>query len=52
MSTNTWTRAASLEALRTKGRVVFRKSGRQIALFDTLKGCSPATTAARTRDIP
>ena len=38
MTPNTWTRAASLEALRTKGRVVFRKSGRQIALFDTPKG--------------
>ena len=38
MTANTWTRAASLEALKSKGRVVFRKSGRQIALFDTPKG--------------
>ena len=38
MMTSTWTRAASLEALKDKGRVVFRKSGRQIALFDTPQG--------------
>ena len=38
MTGNTWTRAASLEAVRDKGRVLFRKSGRQIALFDTPEG--------------
>ena len=38
MTGNTWTRAASLEALRDKGRVLFRRSGRQIALFDTPEG--------------
>ena len=52
MTANTWTRAASLDALRNKGRVVFRKSGRQIALFDTPEACSHATTAAPTRDTP
>ena len=34
----TWTRAASLEALEAKGRLVFRTDGRQIALFDTPGG--------------
>ena len=38
MTGNTWTRAASLDALKDKGRLVFRKSGRQIALFDTREG--------------
>ncbi len=33
-----WVRAASVEALRDKGRTVFRLDGRQIALFDTEKG--------------
>ena len=35
---NAWTRAASLGALEDKGRLVFRKAGRQIALFDTPGG--------------
>ena len=34
----TWTRAASLDALKDKGRLVFRKDGRQIALFHTPRG--------------
>ena len=38
MTGSTWTRAASLEALKDRGRLVFRKSGRQIALFDTPEG--------------
>ena len=38
MTAGTWTRAASLEALKRKGRLVFRKAGRQIALFDTPHG--------------
>ena len=38
MSESAWTRAASLDALKSKGRVVFRKAGRQIALFDTPRG--------------
>ena len=38
MTAGTWIRAASLEALERKGRLVFRKDGRQIALFDTPHG--------------
>ena len=38
MTAGTWTRAASLEALKRKGRLVFRRDGRQIALFDTPRG--------------
>ena len=38
MNACTWTRAASLEILKRKGRLVFRKAGRQIALFDTPQG--------------
>ena len=38
MTAGTWTRAASLEVLKRKGRLVFRKAGRQIALFDTPHG--------------
>ena len=38
MNDSTWARAASLDALKDKGRLVFRKSGRQIALFDTQEG--------------
>ena len=38
MTESTWTRAASLAALGDKGRLVFRKDGRQIALFDTANG--------------
>ena len=38
MTAGTWTRAASLETLKRKGRLVFRKDGRQIALFDTPRG--------------
>ena len=38
MTAGTWTRAASLEALKRKGRLVFRTAGRQIALFDTPQG--------------
>ncbi len=38
MNGSTWTKAASLDALKDKGRLVFRKSGRQIALFDTREG--------------
>ena len=38
MTAGTWTRAASLEALERKGRLVFRKAGRQIALFHTPQG--------------
>ena len=38
MTGSTWTRAASLGALEDKGRLVFRKAGRQIALFDTPGG--------------
>ena len=38
MNGSTWIRAASLDALKDKGRLVFRKSGRQIALFDTQEG--------------
>ena len=34
----TWTRAASLDALEDRGRLVFRKDGRQIALFQTPHG--------------
>ena len=33
-----WIRAVSVEELRRKGRTVFRLDGRQIALFDTVKG--------------
>ena len=38
MTESTWTRAASLEALEDEGRLVFRESGRQIALFHTPQG--------------
>ena len=38
MTSGTWTRAVSLETLKRKGRLVFRKAGRQIALFDTPRG--------------
>ncbi len=38
MTAGAWTRAASLEALTRGGRLVFRKAGRQIALFDTPNG--------------
>ena len=38
MTASTWTRAASLEALESKGRLVFREAGRQIALFHTSRG--------------
>ncbi|MDE0703478.1 MAG: Rieske 2Fe-2S domain-containing protein [Rhodospirillaceae bacterium] len=33
-----WIRAAGVDELRQKGRIVFRLDGRQIALFDTAKG--------------
>ena len=33
-----WVRAAGVDELRQKGRLVFRLDGRQIALFDTAKG--------------
>ena len=38
MTDSTWARAASLDTLRDKGRLVFRTQGRQIALFDTPHG--------------
>ena len=38
MTAGNWTRAASLETLERKGRLVFRKDGRQIALFHTPSG--------------
>ena len=38
MTASSWTRAASLEALKDEGRLIFRRSGRQIALFDTPHG--------------
>ena len=38
MTGSTWARAASLDALKNKGRLVFRKAGRQIVLFDTPQG--------------
>ena len=38
MTGSNWIRAASLDALESKGRLVFRKAGRQIALFDTPHG--------------
>ena len=38
MTASTWTRAASLDALEAKGRLVLRKAGRQIALFHTPHG--------------
>ena len=38
MTASTWTRAASLETLENRGRLVFRKAGRQIALFHTPQG--------------
>ena len=38
MTASTWTRAASFEVLERKGRLVFRKAGRQIALFHTPQG--------------
>ena len=38
MADSNWTRAASLDALEDRGRLVFRKDGRQIALFHTARG--------------
>ena len=38
MSDSDWTRAAALEALEDKGSLVFRRDGRQIALFRTPRG--------------
>ena len=38
MTASTWTKAADLDVLKTRGRMVFRKAGRQIALFDTPRG--------------
>ena len=38
MTESTWTRAVSLAVLEDKGRLVFRKEGRQIALFHTPHG--------------
>ena len=38
MTGRTWVRAGSVDALKDKGRLVFRKAGRQIALFDTPHG--------------
>ena len=38
MTDSTWVRAASLDALEDKGRLVFRKNGRQIVLLDTPRG--------------
>ena len=38
MADSRWARAASLDTLRGKGRLVFRTQGRQIALFDTPHG--------------
>ena len=38
MTGSTWTKAVRLDALEDKGRLVFRKDGRQIALFDTPDG--------------
>ncbi len=38
MTGSTWVRAGSVDALEDKGRLVFRKAGRQIALFDTPHG--------------
>ena len=38
MTDSTWARAASLDTLRDKGRLVFRTQGRRIALFDTPDG--------------
>lgn len=38
MTGSAWIRAAPLGALEDKGRLVFRKAGRQIALFDTPGG--------------
>ena len=38
MTGSTWIRAASLDALEDKGRLVLRSEGRQIALFDTPHG--------------
>ena len=38
MTSDTWTKAAPLSALKEEGRLVFRKEGRQIALFDTPSG--------------
>ena len=38
MTAGTWTRAASLETLERRRRLVFRKAGRQIALFHTPQG--------------
>ena len=38
MTGSNWTRAASLDALEDKGRLLFRSEGRQIALFDTPHG--------------
>ena len=38
MTDQAWFRAASLEDVRQRGRVLFRHDGRQIAIFDTGKG--------------
>ena len=38
MTGSTWTRAVSVDTLQDKGRLVWRKAGRQIALFDTPRG--------------
>ena len=38
MTASTWTKATNLDVLKDKGRLVFRKAGRQIALFDTPRG--------------
>ena len=38
MTGSAWTKAASLDAVERKRRLVFRKAGRQIALFDTPAG--------------
>ena len=38
MISSTWAKAAPLGTLKEKGRLVFRKEGRQIALFDTPSG--------------
>ena len=38
MTEDTWVRAASLDVLKERGPLVFRKDGRQIALFHTPRG--------------
>ena len=38
MTESTWLRATSLDALTEKGRILFRRDGRQIALFHTPRG--------------